>query len=77
MSLNQSKGSAHTNLSCLFIFISFIYFSFETGSPGWLQTDRVAKVILELFLQLPPLPECWDHKQIPWPYFYFLKVACG
>lgn len=53
MSLNQSKGSAHTNLSCLFIFISFIYFSFETGSPGWLQTDRVAKVILELFLQLP------------------------
>lgn len=77
MSPNQSKGSALTDLRCLFI--PFIYFSFETGSPGWPQTDCIAKVILELFVQLPPLPECWDHKQIPLPlpYFYFLKVACG
>lgn len=42
--------------------ISFIYFSFETCSPGWPQTDCVAKFGLELLVQHPPLTDYWDHK---------------
>lgn len=41
---------------------------FETGSPmdsyipGWPGTECLSKDDLELFVLLPPLPECWDYR---------------